>query len=79
MDHLILFEKMKHHKISTDIINTVKFIYSNIYTQVDVSTPPIPINKGVLQGGILSPILFNIYINDLIIELKQKGATDICA
>ena len=32
---------------------------------------PINVNKGVLQVLVTSPILFNLYINDLLIELVE--------
>lgn len=79
VDHPILFERLRQHGINAEVINTVKYIYSNVHTQVDISTPQIPINKGVLQGGILSPILFNIYINDMIEDLLNTGAADVSA
>ena len=29
--------------------------------------------NGVRQGGVLSPILFTVYIDDLLLELKRQG------
>ena len=50
----ILFNYYKNSKI------IVK--YRNLNSEV------IPISEGVKQGGILSPFLFNFFINDLIVE-----------
>ena len=31
------------------------------------------LSNGVKQGGVLSPILFTIYIDQLLIDLKESG------
>ena len=31
------------------------------------------VSKGVRQGGVLSLILFTVYIDDLLVELQRKG------
>ena len=32
-----------------------------------------PVSNGVRQGGVLSPIPFTVYIDDLLLELEKKG------
>ena len=32
-----------------------------------------PVSRGVRQGGVISPILFVLYIDDLLYELQQSG------
>ena len=31
------------------------------------------ISNGVKQGGVISPVLFNLYLDNLLISLKQSG------
>jgi hypothetical protein len=36
-------------------------------------TPPFSVTNGVKQGGVLSPILFGVYIDELLCRLKEAG------
>jgi hypothetical protein len=39
----------------------------------NVVSSPVKRCSGVRQGGVLSPVLFAIYINCLIVDLRQSG------
>ena len=49
----------------------------SIYTD-KFTTNPIAVNRGVLQGDSLSPLLFNLIVNTLIPTIKNKKIECLC-
>jgi hypothetical protein len=71
VDHKILFEKLLKFGYSEELVNTIKFLYSNYRLKFSETNDSINVNRGVCQGDLMSPMLFNLYINDLIEELNS--------
>jgi hypothetical protein len=65
--------KMMENKVPNYLLNTIKNIYRNTNVIIKFNedlSEPISTNKGVRQGCGQSPVLFNIYINKTVQELK---------
>ncbi len=70
-----LFLKLLENKIRRRLYDLIKDLYTNTRCAVKVSRLFFPYRKGVCQGCVLSPLLFNLYINELPL-LFEKTTSD---
>ena len=73
--HTGLFIKLLKRGISGPYYKVLKSMYMKSSASVKVDgglSQPFMVKRGVRQGDILSPLLFNIYINDIIEEFQQE-------
>ena len=71
-----LLGKLLDRKVPFEIVRVLLSWYINSQACVKLDgycTEFITINSGVKQGGILSPLFYNVYVDDLMEELKHKN------
>ena len=84
VDHKRLFLKLSQMGINEELIGSIKLLYSKAKLKISYNSECINVNNGVLQGSLISPMLFDLYINDLINELDKNSfevlayADDLC-
>ena len=74
INHNILITKMLDESIPPLLIKTIKSMYDQQYAHVkfgNVKSNSWKIGNGVRQGAIISPLLFNLYINDILNAISE--------
>ncbi|XP_071153088.1 uncharacterized protein [Mytilus edulis] len=73
IDRVLLFNKLGKLGVSTKFMYALKAIYSNVECSVRLNgnmTEWFNVNTGLKQGCVLSTVMFNTFINDLIDDIK---------
>ena len=63
-------------KVPLCFLRVITYWYSNLFSVVkwnDTLSRSFFVTSGVRQGGILSPRLFTVYVDDLLIALRKSG------
>ena len=71
----LLVETLKIHHVLDNIITLITSLYRDYTISIitdTVMTSPIKLQRGVLQGDSLSPLLFNLIVNTLINTIKSE-------
>ena len=77
IDHQLLIDKLTKRNLPVCCINIIVNWYGKLYSMVrwnHTLSSGFRVTCGVRQGGILSPILFNVYVDNLITNLRNCGA-----
>ncbi len=67
---------LEHLSLSSEMLNTIKAIYNDVSCCVrinGVKTDFFNVSSGLKQGCSFSPLLFNLFLNDLSQEIKNCG------
>ena len=76
VNHSILFDKLLQRDLSPVITRALLNWHSDqcvcVYWNHQQSDK-FSVSNGVRQGRVLSPILFTVYLDDLLLELEKKG------
>ena len=73
VNHKILFERLFNRKLPAYLIRFFLSWYKEQHMCVGWGNSLSPFSNGVRQGGVLSAILFTIYIDDLLGDLCKVG------
>ncbi|CAG9133706.1 unnamed protein product [Plutella xylostella] len=76
VNYNLLWEKLKNADVNSNVVSLLRYWYENQTNSVkwgDTMSNDYRLECGVRQGGLTSPDLFNLYINDLIEELRGTG------
>ena len=76
VNYKLLLEILRKKGIPHDITELIKFYLQNQFACVKwngLKGDPQIVNRGVRQGGILSPILFKVYLDDIIKRITNLG------
>ena len=71
-----LFIKLMNRKCPLVLINLLHCWYEKIFTCIkwgNAISHLVKLSVGVRQGGVLSPVLFAVYVNDVILNLHKSG------
>ncbi len=71
VDHLILFRKLQDSGVSLRTINILKLLYNSYHFSL-LGDSPKRIKSGVAQGSLVSPLLYDWYVNDLVSLLSRR-------
>ena len=76
LNFIKLFNKLLNKKMCPITVRLLLNMYLNQKIQVKwngILSEPFNVSNGVRQGGVLSPLFFSIYIDELLIKLKKSG------
>ncbi|MCA9806233.1 MAG: hypothetical protein KC777_29900, partial [Cyanobacteria bacterium HKST-UBA02] len=73
--HNLLPSVLRSHHVPDACIELISELYKDFTVSIasnDFVTMPIPVERGVLQGDSLSPLLFNLCVNTIINTIKDE-------